>query len=1004
MRKHNFYLNTKQKFTNLENNPNKVPLLKKVVLEEELHNDITFDEIRKIITYTADNSEYAHKLEKKRLPYTTTTHMRKGLFAKQKGVHSILMLDIDNSITRQKVEHLFKPYNFISYYSYSHGIKPNDRFRIMIELDRTYTSEEFLLMKPLLKKTYPYVDSISFESNRVIYLPTIYDGKRKPVIRNNYGETLSLEPILTDSIEQAIAKSVNVRRKLFNPKRISENKEFNIRKQAKRLDNVHNIMSNKSVGETHNLLYKQAVSLSYAGFSNEVIINELSQYESSEHSGKVAKDVENINVVVDSWFYKTPNFAERFNSLNLNENDIKPDEVLINEYISEQGGYILEQMKKHKNVLLHANTNTGKTHFFLNITDRPVILFVPLVNIVNQVYDDILETRDDVCIIKEGYKPDFTKKLMICTYESIHKFENNKGREWLQDALLVLDEAHNMTIASDYHFRQKTLSTINDYKDLAKNVVYMSGSPIFDSNISGFKIITIKPKKQRAKHLKLIIYKNKIQSVIDVIKQNKGQHFIYNDNKKQNETYYKLLTEVGFNCKLISSNTKQDDFVQSGILDENIDIVIATKVLSEGVRFYNDIGSLHVLKESSSEIIYQYSERPKYNAMTNVYLYKANTNQSKDRIYYDKETYKSELLKEANASLIYTSENSVQALKKDENSIVPHQDDAAQRKFNNAIESIINAMIPNDDVNLIRFNYFINKYETNQLGINYLLHKKETTYKWNNIEFLVQDLCNKYGFIFNTDNDITYATKIKNDYISSLMDKLTKETKQKELDTFEVIIDNIANHIKLNPNLSSLTFDDNNDDYSVFANVIARRFNDVNRIYKNPIKTLNLIYSHGVGTTRSFNRLLDIEILKNYKDNSELVADVYATFKIGGFYTSDEQIVMVKKIFLKHKLLSKWKIDNLTKNATTIFLKHFFHIKSKDKRFGDKIKRVNVIISENATHNYIKELKEYDVTYLKSISTITNNKYANNTKLLCSTLHTIDEARDLMKNQPQAIN
>jgi len=922
----------------------------KTVNTGDVH-ELTFEEIRELIKiYAESNAFYDRK--KIDLPYTTTSHMEVGKFASQKGNHSLLFLDVDDFTTRKKVEQKLKKYNYISYNSYNHGLKTGNRFRLIIELDRYYSASDFKLMKKELTIIFPFADKVSFDSNRPMYLPVKYDGKRNPLIYNNEGTTYSLEEILKNSIKEETEKKIIQRSRIFKKK---EGTIIDVAKQRNAINKAHKTLSNKSVGETHIELYKQALFLSYAGIDQQDIIEELSIYETTEHSGKVARDVYDINVEIDSWYYKTPNFTERYNSLI---NDEKFDTIQVENYVSEKKDYILNELTKSKKILLHADTNTGKTHLFTRLQEK-VILFVPLVSIANQVYKSVSKTRHDICIVKEGFEPNYKSNLMICTYESIFKLENEEGRAWLKDAIFVVDEAHNLTISADYNYRQKSISSLVDYKDFASKVVYMSGSPVFDSNLTNFKIIRIKKKTPRKKQLKLIIYDNKISSVVDTIKNTKGQHLIYNDNKKQNDLFAKLLTDLGYTVKIISSNTKHDEFVQTGILDKSIDIVISTKVLGEGFRFFTNLSALHVLKETSQEVIYQFSERPNDKAFPIVFLYKSHLKHSKDRNFHNKTKYKQELRKYARDLLTNSSTLDLEKLQK-----LSFGNEARQKiKARKTIDNVIHAMIDDKETNLWKFNEYKNEFELNELGINFCVHKKETNFNWNNIEYLIHNLITKYDFVFDVEQDIIQIKKTSN-RIKNLLKKLKKEQQQSEQQLFEGVLYGIS--LAISDNQNRLLYDENTSDFAVFKNKIIKRFNSLNDIYKDAKKTLDILYSFGVQTERKFNRLVLSEEINKYKKHNDIASDIKNIFKIDSEFTPTEQLIIIKRLLRKYKLMSEWRINNLSLIQSSFFLQNFVEVKLHEKRVNGKVTRFTKIISFDSKYNYITEHKTFDVTETSS--------------------------------------
>lgn len=209
------------------------------------------------------------------------------------GDHELLCLDYEsNELTRRQAENQIKKMDlrYIAHNTYSHGVckEKKFRYRIIIPLNRAYKSHEFKLIKPELKELFSFkkegLDDASFKQNSFMFLAAIYEGKRKPKITEHTGKCLTLEKILQKK-QQEEEKRKAKKKEIV----LTGDSELNTDRQKAELENVHQLLSNREKGKTNDYLVKGVNRLKYAGFDDQTIINELSQYETREHKNKVAK-------------------------------------------------------------------------------------------------------------------------------------------------------------------------------------------------------------------------------------------------------------------------------------------------------------------------------------------------------------------------------------------------------------------------------------------------------------------------------------------------------------------------------------------------------------------------------------------------------------------------------------------------------------------------------------------------------------------------------------------
>ena len=942
-----FYVNVKQEYKKLADNS----FAKLITNTSEL---ATLKEIANVFSEFVDKKLYTD-VAKKHLPHTFTSTVEIGDLKGQKGVHHRLFLDIESEITRSTVENIMQDYGYVSYYSYNHGVKSENRFRLIVDLDRAYTSEEFKYAKKQLIKMFPFVDTVSFETNRIMYLPVLYDGKRNPEIKYNEGNNFSLEKLIIETNIQEQSTKIQVTNKKIE---IPHDKKYNKVKREKAVQNAQDMFKYVGIGETHKSLFNASVILKSACFSLEEALTLIGQYETTEHRGKISRDWDSIEAQPSDYFLEDKSVMELLKTYEHKPIHIPKNLIIIDKYISEVKDIIFSDLKKHKKILINADANTGKTHLFLNTTDR-IILIQPYVILARQTFKKAkkLYKNRKISLVQNGTKPDFKADLIITTYDGLQKFYSEEGKEWLKTARFVVDEAHNITTSSSDDFRQNAIRKIVENEFLANEIVYLTATPIKDSNFEDIHTINIQRKIRRKKKLYITKYDDRVQAVVDAVTSSKkgSRHVIFINNKKVNFQLDAIFTDMGYNCQVVNTDVMNDyevkKFIETGELANDIDILISTSILSEGFRIDADIDTLHVLSLIGAEQLHQFSERPSGNAIKNTIIYKKDTSVSSDRNTYSPITEKSNLVNYAtglvkvNNVILHAEESKNEYIRKQTN--ISEIEKAALNKQLSK-DTAAYKLTHKDERNLVYFNPMRDEFEINELGINFLVYDKTKHFNWKNTDFLVDELVGLYNFTFSQDN-VTYnsnkrKTKLKND-----MSEHSKVNKADMLKIFDGIISEITNTIQANPHDEFIDYEDED----VIANKYIKRYNSINYLINDPQISLELLKSFGINRTASYHNFITSYNLSKQEDTG-IIAQLKKEIIIGKRYTAHELNFIVKNIFKQNELTNtKWKEDTTKTNTTTLYLKKIFEMTPITERKGKDIYETYNIKSFMAYKNFI---------------------------------------------------
>jgi len=984
----------------------------KLIFSDEIYKYTNFKDLFSHIKRISEDKSYFY-VAKKNLPYLVTTEMKEGLFAGQTGLANFVMLDVDgedknnpNQITREEVEDMFSEYDFISYFTFSHRIKKGSSFRIILKTNRGYTKEEIKAIKKSMLIKYPFLDQASFRVNSLMYLPTTYEGKRNPYIRTNftnkefsYEETLNEIKVTEDKIQSEIKNIPELKIKNEILKNININEELDIDKQNRLREKWINKLNSRDSGQTHNLLYKAICAYKSAKIENSVIISDLNVYETSEHKGKITRDCNKINMPFCTYYLK--NISQINNKLKTEEkaeiiettvkdNNLKkltPD-VVIDKYIPDD--FFFDYIKKHQKTLFNASTNLGKTFSFLKNTDYKIVLAVPYTTIATQSESKIIgEIKikfgiDKKCsVVMAGKKPKFDSDIIITTYDGLTKFKTTEGYEYIKKAILVVDESHELTMSGDHYFRQRAIRAIKDLEDRFWRVSYLSATPIYDSNLDGFKEVVIRRKEERKMNIKVIVNsKDKMASVLDIIKTG-GKHMIFVNNKKRNEKIKVLLESEaietylktkGLKCKVVNSDKLDDKtisnehkyFLENGKWEEDIDVMIVTSVIGVGFRINYDIDALHILSPLSSEQITQFVGRPSGNAIKTTYIYKSDVKISDNRYEFSKIKCQ-KILRDLAEGI---KKNHILYFKEKERItnkvLIGNQEVNVIDDLLTQYKRMTKIVFDTGDFNYIRDD----NGDINEIGLNYLTWKKYQNFEWNNLDILLLKL-EYYGFTFNSD-DIIIEEKTLTKEMNVAKSKSNNKIDKKYKDEFNKNLKKLKIKLELNNKtlISEVEKEQISKDFKTDANLIklSKRYEKINDILNKPTQSYSIISQIGDKTEQYNNTVhsLTISFLNGkgenlYQDTFNLIYDKSKKYK--KYITGEEIFELMKEVIRESEVLNHdFKNTVITQYKSNQMFKKFINITDASVRNNDKTITVYKIKSENGYNNYILNK---DITFKK---------------------------------------
>jgi len=107
---------------------------------------------------------------------------------------------------------------------------------------------------------------------------------------------------------------------------------------------------------------------------------------------------------------------------------------------------------RRKRGIIESATASGKSlviytliRFLLGSTDKPILIIVPNIGLVNQMFNDFIDYGWDSCqnyvsVLYHGKRPDFSKNVLVSTWQSIYKKPESFFEKY---GSVIVDETHS---------------------------------------------------------------------------------------------------------------------------------------------------------------------------------------------------------------------------------------------------------------------------------------------------------------------------------------------------------------------------------------------------------------------------------------------------------------------------------------------------------------------------------------------------------------------------------
>ena len=526
------------------------------------------------------------------------------------------------------------------YYSNQFGLRKvisNDKDYTIYSLYKTYSSDTDLK----LEYTWHNIKNKPYEKNKKIslfaktakengilkkpvlnYLESVlqFDDYLYKIVDRIYGDTNILFGVVKVINEEGIKskKESFIKWANENSMKVLEMGTFSgdlnktLNKFIDEANNIFQSLSNQNIYHYFNYYYKN--SKSYA-ISKEDSLNHFLDIISDENFNDIIRIDNKISTFEKKNFIQKMKAVCQFVSNEIYSNDIwkfglrtikvlTPEKIrsrynITQEYFLENGHYINElDIPDRDNQVIWGNTGQGKTTWICEHTKGKRLILVPIIPLLMNIDNDYNASvfYRDKKNVQEG------DELIVCTYSS---FPNllKQMKKWetckISDYALYIDEEHNNAVSSNPEFRGFELNFIIDNMNLFKSRRLLTGTkfPVLHPAFNDFEIVRVNWKQTPVKSCTPVKYTN----ILYAIEQNlskKGKNLIYLQNKKEEGQMGALMDYLvmkGWNKSkiwCINADEKNSEnfnkLMRNQAVDDDVQIVICTSVIVEGVNIKND--------------------------------------------------------------------------------------------------------------------------------------------------------------------------------------------------------------------------------------------------------------------------------------------------------------------------------------------------------------------------------------------------------------------------------
>ncbi|WP_460230458.1 DEAD/DEAH box helicase family protein, partial [Bacillus cereus] len=343
-------------------------------------------------------------------------------------------------------------------------------------------------------------------------------------------------------------------------------------------------------------------------------------------------------------------------------------------YISEHTDLLDSLITSEQWLLVDAPTGSGKSFAFIDAMKRKVtthnavyVFFTPYRALTEQLGKEYNVTT---IVGQEGKKVDEKKlfnvvkdamnqkkRVFVLTYDMAVPFQNVMKLLRKEKTIFhcAVDEWHK--IQDDYNYRGTAIRNLLKFLSDCKTVIGLSGTTQ-EIDVSNFEQkIAFTPIEQKSIFDSLLVVKTKerkeylpeVAYLTENLKTKlNNKALIFLNNTKELKVLYGSLAKRGLKVAVLTSADKRSDayrfITEEGIFPNNIDVILTTNVIADGVSIKNDHNLSVVIVSHEKSPIYkatqikQMSHRPR-NSYNHIILFTLYKESKDDRKLIEPHTY-----------------------------------------------------------------------------------------------------------------------------------------------------------------------------------------------------------------------------------------------------------------------------------------------------------------------------------------------------------------------------
>ncbi|EGE1848529.1 hypothetical protein DL988_22020 [Shigella flexneri] len=525
---------------------------------------------------------------------------------------SIFAIDIDDDqkITNPE-EILFRLKDQAAglFYTFSHGIKGN-RYRFVFQLDRTLNDE--LKMRGIIELLANDLKKLGLPVDTQAKNPLqIVRGGKKYVLISKENKLNTTE--LLDRLKKEETKR---QQSLYdNFKKELRPIQFDILKEM--AQTIGHIPSGTGQGELWKRLVVSIKHYANAGFISDEqgfeLFDIVSGGEQSERAWRTLRASGQATIASFIHEAKKRGYNGKYlhysNERTIDKN-YTSETIQVEEYIPVE--VAKELIKRRQRILVDSPTGSGKTTSFLNafkelsneskhfyIFAAPTIALTEQNAVSHKVRAIKGKTSNLFKIIHQDVKTG--KRVFISTYDMVPA---------LVDILrtigktitftLVVDELHKFVTDYDYNYRFEAIRGLYDVSKEALSFIGLSGT-IDDIYKNEFEtVVKIDNGRPQSPCQEFAVYtyekrENALAELAQLIEIWTSQRklLIYIQSKKKIEHLSNVLRKKGIKIRSINASNKSNltykQLVEQATIDPNVQVVLTTSVIADGINIKNEI-------------------------------------------------------------------------------------------------------------------------------------------------------------------------------------------------------------------------------------------------------------------------------------------------------------------------------------------------------------------------------------------------------------------------------